>query len=503
MTRVPVRARLVLAFAAVMAVVLAATGLFVYSRMATDLDRTIDRELAARLAGVVAIVVDEGDDLGDPADDPLAAVDDAAFVQVLTRDGAVAGTTEPQLARDPVLGERELAALERDSRTTLDRFVPAVGEGLRLAVAGARDDGVDYTVIVGASLQARDATLADLRRLLLVGGPIALLLASLAGYGVASGALRPVEQMRRRAAEISTGEAPGRRLPVPASRDEIARLGETLNAMLARSERAFERERAFTADASHELRTPLAMLKTELDLAREGHRSREELEAALGSASEETDRLVRLAEDLLVLARADDGRLLVKPEHLELGELVRRVAGRFAPRATASGRSLDVATPGEEVHALADPMRLEQALSNVIDNALRYGRGAVQVQLRRNGQPAEIHVRDDGDGFPDAIEGKAFDRFVRADHASARGGSGLGLSIVAAIAHAHGGSSHARNHDSGGADVWLSLPASRDPNRSTGPYPPGSPSSDDERTGPTHLAAPDHGTTADPTRAAR
>jgi two-component system OmpR family sensor kinase len=388
-------------------------------------------------------------------------------VQVLDADGAVAGTTAPQLARRPVLPADQLATLRRDSRSTLDRFVPAVGEELRLAVAGARDDGVDYTVIVGASLEARDAMLADLRGLLLLGGPIALLLASLAGYGVAAGALRPVEHMRRRAAEISTGEAPGRRLPVPESRDEIARLGKTLNAMLARNERAFERERAFTADASHELRTPLAILKSELDLAREGSRSREELEAALDSASEETDRLVRLAEDLLILARADDGRLPLKPESVELGELARRVGGRFVPRAAAKGRSIDVATPDHEVPAIADPMRLEQALSNMIDNALRYGDGDILVQLEQLDERAEIHVLDQGDGFPDAIDGKAFDRFVRADHAGSRGGSGLGLSIVAAIARAHDGSAHARNRQAGGADVWLSLPAlaNRDVNR--------------------------------------
>jgi two-component system, OmpR family, sensor kinase len=460
MSRLPIRARLALSFATVMALVLAATGLFLYERLAADLSATIDRELDARLAGVVAIVLDDGDDLGDPTDDdPLALVDDAAFVQVLDSSGAIAGTTAPQLARRRVLRQDQIDALARDRRSSVDLFVPPLNESLRLTVARAHDDGEDYTVIVGASLQQRDATLADLRGLLLVGGAVALLLASLAGYGVASGALRPVEHMRRRAAEIAVDEPRGQRLPVPATGDEIARLGATLNAMLERNERAFERERAFTADASHELRTPLAILKTELDLAREGPRSRAALEAALESASEETDRLVRLAENLLVLARADAAQLPIRAEQTDLGELVRRVAERFATQAS----TIQVSVPDAAVHALVDPLRVEQALSNMIDNALRYGGGGqIVVRLDQLDDHLELHVLDAGDGFPETIEASAFDRFVRADHGDVRGGTGLGLSIVAAIARSHDGSAHARNRPGGGADVFIALPCSKE-----------------------------------------
>jgi two-component system, OmpR family, sensor kinase len=143
--------------------------------------------------------------------------------------------------------------------------------------------------VVGASLEDRASALRKLGTLLLIGGPAALLLASLAGYGVAAAALRPVESMRRRAAEISAGGR-GARLPVPSARDEVTRLGETLNAMLARLEAGFEREQAFVADASHELRTPLAILKTEIELALRRARTVDELEAALRSAGEESDR---------------------------------------------------------------------------------------------------------------------------------------------------------------------------------------------------------------------
>jgi heavy metal sensor kinase len=454
-SRVPVRIRLVIAFAAVMALVLTATGLFVHLRVADELGDTVNRELGARLAGVVAIVRDDGDDLGDPADDPLKAVDPGAFVQVLDGEGTVAGTTEPKLARTPVLSPERLRAL-RDGGT-VDVSVDAIDEDLRLAAAPAEDDGERYTVIAGASLEQREEALADLSRVLLLGGPIALLLAALAGYGVAAGALRPVEHMRRRAAELFASGEPGRRLPVPPARDEIASLGTTLNAMLARIDRAFERERAFTSDASHELRTPLSILKAEVDLALEGDRSPRELEAALRSVSEETDRLSRLAEDLLVLARADEGRLPLSVEPLDLGSLAQRVGGRFAGRAASEGRALRI--DGEAVRLSADPLRLDQALTNMIDNALRYGEGDVVVGTSQSDGHAELHVTDAGPGFPPELRERAFDRFARGDGGSGRAGAGLGLSIVAAIARAHGGSVHAETRPEGGADVWMSLPA--------------------------------------------
>jgi len=380
-----------------------------------------------------------------------------AFVQVLDGDGAVAGTTAPELATAPVLPPDRLRAHPEGG--VFDVRIPALGEDLRLATAPAEDDGVVYTVIVGASLQPRAEALADLREVLLVGGPIALLLAALAGYGVAAGALRPVEHMRARAAELFASGDTGRRLPVPPARDEIAGLGATLNEMLARVEAALERERAFTADAGHELRTPLSILKAEIDLALQDGRSREELVEALRSASEETDRLTRLAEDLLVLARADGERLPISVEPVEIGVLAQRVGGRFATRAGAAGRDLAVDADGADgALVTADPMRIDQALSNLIDNALRHGDGDVAVHTVRRDGRVEVHVTDQGPGFPGDLGERAFGRFVRGG-GPGRGGAGLGLSIVDAIARAHGGSAGAGNLPGGGADVWMSLPA--------------------------------------------
>jgi two-component system OmpR family sensor kinase len=246
---------------------------------------------------------------------------------------------------------------------------------------------------------------------------------------------------------------PREQLPVPPTRDEVARLGTTLNAMLDRIGAAMAREREFVADASHELRTPLAVLKAELELALREGRSREELEAALSSAAEETDRLTQLAEDLLVIAQTDQGQLPVRISELPVSEVLEDVRRRFARRAADTGRRLSVNVEGP-ITARVDRLRIEQALGNMVDNALRYGAGPVRLDARAEDGHVELHVRDEGPGFPPEFLARAFDRFAR----SGRGpGTGLGLAIVAAVAAAHGGSAHAANTPEGGADVWLVL----------------------------------------------
>jgi signal transduction histidine kinase len=315
--------------------------------------------------------------------------------------------------------------------------------------------GGGRSLVVGRSLASREESLDRLRHEFLIAAPLALVLATLAGYFLAGAALRPVEAMRRRASAI-TAATPGSRLPVPAAGDEISRLAETINEMLTRLEAAFEHERRFVADASHELRTPLALLRTELELALRRTRSRDELEAAVRSAAEETDRLVGLAEDLLLVARADQGGLPVRPERVRTGELFDHVVARFAGRAGELGRTLS--TGAGDFVVEADRLRVEQALGNLVTNGLVHGAGAVVLSARSVNGHVELHVRDEGAGFPPEFAPRAFDRFSRADESRGRGGSGLGLAIVQAIAEAHGGSAGASNL-AGGADVWISLRA--------------------------------------------
>ena len=302
--------------------------------------------------------------------------------------------------------------------------------------------------------QQRSESLQDLLELLLLSGPVALVLASLAAYWVAAAALRPVEAMRARAATISAAE-PGERLPVPPSHDEVARLGTTLNAMLERLGEALEHERAFVADASHELRTPLAILRTELDLALAEGRSPDELRAALASAAEETDRLTQLAEDLLTIAQTERGELPLRLERVELREVLEGVQRRFSRRAEEEGREIAVDGPPLEIRA--DRLRIDQAVGSVVDNALRYGAGEVSISLAAAPEDTvEICVRDPGPGFPPDFLARAFERFSRASHND--GGSGLGLAIVQTVARAHGGEARAANAEDGGAEVRLTLP---------------------------------------------
>jgi two-component system, OmpR family, sensor kinase len=312
--------------------------------------------------------------------------------------------------------------------------------------------------VVGATREDREEALASLGTVLLTGGPIALLLAGLAGYWLASAALRPVGAMRGEAAEISRLGS-GRRLPVPPAGDELSKLGGTLNEMLERLERSAERERGFVASASHELRTPLALLKAELELALREGRTAEELRTAVASAAGESDRLVQLAEDLLVLARADEGKLPVRPEPLDAAELLHSTARRFEARAAEAGRELRVVpTDGLALHA--DRLRAEQALANLVDNALRHGDGAVELAAEPAEGGVRLHVRDRGPGLDPALDGRAFERFTRGDRARSRGGTGLGLAIVEAIARSHGGRAGGDSRDGGGLDAWVELPES-------------------------------------------
>jgi two-component system OmpR family sensor kinase len=437
-----------------MALVLGATGLFVYLRLGAALDRSVDQGLRSRSSDVAALVQQADSGLAQGGKSALTERGES-FAQVLDTRGRVVDST-PQVRNRPLLSPAEVQRARRGPVYLERARVPGFEDGSRLLATPVRAQGGEYVTVVGASLEDRSDALHNLGILLLIGGPAALLLASLAGYGVAAAALRPVEAMRRRATEISAGER-GARLPVPPAQDELSRLGTTLNALLERLEAAFEREREFVSDASHELRTPLAILKTEVELALLAGRDVEELRAALGSVADETDRLSQLAEDLLVIARSDQGRLPVRAESVDVRALLERVSGRVGRRASSRGRTIEVSVPGG-LCITADQLRLEQALGNMLDNAVRYGEGTVTVSAEQEDASVVLRVADAGAGFPPGFVADAFERFSRADPARGRGGAGLGLAIVAAIAKAHGGKVGAGNPPAGGAEVWMSIP---------------------------------------------
>jgi two-component system, OmpR family, sensor kinase len=440
-----IRTRLTLASAGLVAVILVAAGVFVYVRLESDLRDAVDVGLRSRTDALLS--------LGEPTLPTASLIEaDEAFVQILSPAGDVLESTPGVTGAAIRPGDVPVARFEDTTARTLEEEVPA-----RVLLVPL-DDG--RVLVVGASLEDQEEALARLATLLLVGGPAALGLVVIVVWLIVGAALSPVDAMRSEAAAISASE-PGRRLPAPQTDDELGRLGRTLNEMLERLQGALERERRFVDDASHELRTPLANLKAELDLSIRRARTPDELEAALRSAAEETDRLVRLAEDLLVLARAKGGRLPVRREPVDAAALVRDIVATFEGRASERGITLDDETD-DAVRADVDPLRIRQAIGNLIDNALRHtpNGGHVSVALTRADGDLTISVTDNGAGFRPEFLVDAFEPFTRDDAARSRsdGGTGLGLAIVRAIAEAHGGSAKARN-TTRGAEVVLRFPA--------------------------------------------
>jgi signal transduction histidine kinase len=361
-----------------------------------------------------------------------------AFAQVVDRDGRVLSST---------------AAVERVRLLTRAQAATAAGRGLsterrRIANVAKRAQlvaqplpGGRSALVVGRSLKDREGANESFGRALLIGGPLALLLSAAACYVASAAALRPVETMRRRAAEISF-TTPSARLPVPETGDEIARLGQTLNDMIARLEQALARQRQLTENASHELRTPLTVLMTEIELALQRDLDPAARDA-VGTALDQARRVGRLADDLLTLAQVEEGQLPLATESVDLDELVRAVAARADAAQRAPRRTILVES--ETLITQADPTRVEQALGNLLDNALLHGQGTVRVRLCEAGDRIHLTVDDEGPGFPDSLRATVFDRFTR-EGGSPRHGAGLGLAIVRAIAEAHGGHADLGDH---------------------------------------------------------
>lgn len=459
MSRLPIRVRLMLTFAAAIAAVLTAGGYLLFQHLAGSLDRTLNQALRSRAVDAAALVQQvHGSDGeqnsetgGGLAETPAIAGAGGSFAQVLDGRGKIFDETHGLGSRS-LLDVRLLARAR--TRALLVSRARRLGTDVRLLAVPVQAQDQRLVIVVGMPLRSRDQALTSLRSELLIGGPFALLVTSVIGYLVAAAALRPVERMRVRANSISERQL-SERLPVPRARDELARLGETLNEMLARIEQGIARERSFIADASHELRTPLALLRTEVELALEAPRGEEELRAALQSIGEEADRLSQLAEDLLLLARLDEGRLPLRQEAVELDTLLHDVATRFARRADGAGRMIEVET--NHIRVTGDRLRLEQALSNLVENAFRHGAGTIRLLASQNTNVVEIHVTDEGGGFPSGQGAAAFERFSRGDPARAGTGAGLGLAIVKAIIDAHHGTVTLQRANMG-ADIRISLP---------------------------------------------
>ena len=339
---------------------------------------------------------------------------------------------------------------------------------LRLAVAFAVIAAVFFALggwLFASGLSSDESIQGQVARELAVGGAAFVAVAGLGAYRLARAALSPVERLRRQVAAISAGDEASQ-VEVPPTRDEVAALAGTMNELLARLQHAMARQRAFVADASHELRTPLAVLRGELELASRPGRDRDELATAVRSAAAEAERLARLTDDLLLLARSDEDRLSLRRQRTDIGELLARSAGLAGSRLATAGIACRIDIRAG-TYADVDADRIRQAVDNLVDNALRFAPGGSAIVLAAvaDGADLDIEVRDAGPGFPDGFLPYAFERFRRPDTGRSRsdGGAGLGLALVQAIAAAHGGVATARNGPGGGAVVALHLPGAVSP----------------------------------------
>jgi heavy metal sensor kinase len=298
----------------------------------------------------------------------------------------------------------------------------------------------EYRVMVATPMHATEATLSRVRMLLLWSTPVVLLLASLGGYWISRRALAPVDEITR-AARVIGIQSLSQRLAVPASGDEIQRLSETWNGMLARLEAAVKRLSQFTADASHELRTPIALIRTTAELTLRRERSPETYREALRQVLLESERTTRLVEDLLLLARADAGLPSLPLERLELIPLVRDVCRQGQILAEARQLEISAEIPDEPVFVEANDPALRRMLLLLLDNAVKYtpSGGRITLSVDRGPAGAIVAVRDTGIGIPETALPHVFERFYRVDESRNRdaGGTGLGLSIAKWIAERH------------------------------------------------------------------
>jgi len=324
-----------------------------------------------------------------------------------------------------------------------------------------RPDGETRVLVVTRSLAETDQVVFTTAVVLLLGTAMLVVAASVLGYGLAGTALRPVREIAA-AARTFSEEDLHRRIVLDLPSDELGQLADTFNTMLERLETAFESLRRFTADAAHELRAPLALIRTEAEVTLGRTRSPSQYQASLGTILQETTRLGRLADQLLLLARADAGALAAQMGPVDLPALVDEAVTLWKPLAGERGAIVEII--GNPVGGVrGDRDLLRRLLDNLLDNAVRHSPpgGHVGLSCEFSGHDLEIRVTDAGEGVSAGARASIFDRFTRGDDSRGRhtGGAGLGLALCAAIAQLHDGTITVDDAEGGGARFIVRLPA--------------------------------------------
>ncbi len=461
-------------YLAILSAVLLLFGTAIFFYLSGSLLTTIDRALAFQLEKIeVGMAVGAGVDISDhPLMQNSEAQEDLLplaphVYQIINEQGKITDGEMLSSKGDLPVDANELMKLEV-GKTIFKSVRLSSGESLRVATRRVKDyDGEGtYFIRLGQSLAAVESAR---RRVLIVLGiaiPLALLLGSFGGLLLANQALSPVDRITCAAEQIAKGDLT-ERVPMPANAstklDEIGRLAATFNHMISRLQAAFERQKQFTSDASHELRTPLAVMRGDMEIALRRERSPEEYQRVLGSNLEEIVRLTRLIEDLLMLARADSGRVELRCEPVDLNKLCQQMADYITPLAQQRDQTLSYDSPNAEITVNADLQRIKQMLLNLLDNAIKYTPpgGSVTLGLKTENNQAVVTVADTGRGIPAEDLPHIFERFFRrsaktSDRTAA--GFGLGLSIVKWIVDSHDGQIEINSQQGAGTTFIVKLP---------------------------------------------
>ena len=436
-----IRAKIALLTGALSLVILVGYGFFLYFSLRIQLYKTIDNQLRTTADPLMGSI-ENGRLRFDSNERPTLTLQGIEMARLVTPSGTVLDKLGNEFV--PLI---PLPENRRSEFFTL-RFASEDEPGEKghteifrlLSIPILVDGNLEGYLQVGRDIESVHEALTRLLRLLLLTGPILVGGAAIGGYWLTGQALAPIEKIRRQAASIRARDL-SKRLDWTTPEDEVGRLARTFNEMLDRLEESFQRQRRFTGDASHELRTPLAVIRGEIEVALERPRTPAEYVETLESVGVEAQRMSRLVNELLLLARADADELQLEFEKVDLAELLRLLVDQMQRQAQEAGVSLTADLP-LSLTIPGDRDRLLELFINLIENTLLYAPGSqVDVQVQSFGENVEVTITDSGPGIPEADLPHIFDRFYRVDRVRERSsrGSGLGLAIAQEIARAHGG----------------------------------------------------------------
>ena len=406
----------------------------------------VDDATAARVQTIAAALQSES--LNELDAGLLSTDQHVVAVQVIAPDGMVVARSG-SAPKTPLIRVTEF---DRNLRRGMsDDAVP--NDDMRVSGQRVSTASGDYTVIVGGGSEAVEATARTVALLFACGAPIVVAVAAAATYRLVRRSLQSVDTIRSRVAEITASDLT-ERVPVPESRDEIAALAVTMNEMLSRIEAGHRAQQRFIGDASHELRSPLATIISGLEVA-EAHPELLDADLAINTLLPEAQRMSSLIEDLLLLARADERRLVRRKEDVALDDLAEVEAARARREA---GRTIH--TDIRPARLTGDSAAISRMIRNLVDNAVRHANSLVAIEVSGQNGTTNLSVSDDGPGIAAAERTRVFERFVRLDSDRSRngGGAGLGLAIVAEVVTAHGGTVTIDDRPGGGTKMIVALP---------------------------------------------